>query len=367
MGITNEPPPAHNQASAADPPSSRIGTTPVPNELSAVEPALLEVDDAVDNDSSSIDEQITTYTRSLSSSIVDYPVDYGRRYHAFRRGAYVLPNDDLEMERLEVTHAMAVKAIGNRLYLAPLEKDRVQRILDIGTGIGIWAIEMADVFPNAEIIGNDLSAIQPGWVPSNVKFEIDDVESSWAGVEKYDYIFVRHMLVSIADWPKLVRNVFKYLNPGGWAEFQDLNSEYYSDDGTYTEEHITRKWNKQFVDACESMGRTGCPGLKLEDWVKDAGFQNVKHYKFKCPIGPWAKDSQHREVGMLNLIQTLDGLEAFSLKLFCDVVGQTKEEVLVMLAKVRQEIKSNALHAMFDHHVVYGQKPEDQSEESDEE
>ncbi|KAH0432025.1 hypothetical protein CcaCcLH18_06680 [Colletotrichum camelliae] len=115
----------------------------------------------------------------LSSRIVDYPVDYGQRSHTFRRGAYVLPNDDLEMERLEVTHAMAVQAIGNRLYLAPLEKDKVQRILDIGTRIGIWAIEMADVFPSAgQIIGNDLSAIQPGWVSSNVKFEIDDVESS---------------------------------------------------------------------------------------------------------------------------------------------------------------------------------------------
>ncbi|CAI0649920.1 unnamed protein product [Colletotrichum noveboracense] len=163
MGITNEPPPARKQASAADLPTSEIGTAPVLNEISTIEPAPLEVDDAVDDDGSSIDEQITTYTKSLSSSIVDYPVDYGRRYHAFRRGVYVLPNDDLEMERLEVTHAMAVKAIGNRPYLAPLEKDKVQRILDIGTGIGIWAIEMADVFPNAEIIGNDLSAIQPGW------------------------------------------------------------------------------------------------------------------------------------------------------------------------------------------------------------
>ncbi|KAF4918363.1 putative methyltransferase tdiE [Colletotrichum viniferum] len=125
------------------------------------------------------------------------------------------------------------------------------------------------------LFAEELTYFQMTIVLSNVKFEIDDVESLWAGVEKYDYIFVRHMCVSIADWPKLVRNVFKYLNPGGWAEFQDLNSEYYSDDGTYTEEHITRKWNKQFVDAY---------------WVKDAGFQNVKHYKFKCPIGPWAKD-----------------------------------------------------------------------------
>ncbi|KAF4843830.1 Secondary metabolism regulator LAE1 [Colletotrichum siamense] len=339
MGITDESPrhsaptPAQNPVSAAENPTSEIGTTLVLNELSTVEPALLKVDDAVDDDGSSIDEQITTYTKSLSSSIVDYPVDYGRRYHAFRRGAYVLPNDDGSV------------FVSINLYFRSKQQQEVELKF-------IGAIEMADVFPNAEIIGNDLSAIQPGWVPSNVKFEIDDVESSWAGVEKYDYIFVRHMLVSIANWPKLVRNVFKYLNPGGWAEFQDLNSEYYSDDGTYTKEHITLKWNKQFVDAY---------------WVKDVGFQNVKHYKFKCPIGPWAKNPQHREVGMLNLIQTLDGLEAFSLKLFCDALGQTKEEVLVMLAKVRQEIKSNALHAMFDHHVVYGQKPEGQSEESDEE
>ncbi|KAJ0344788.1 hypothetical protein KNSL1_008984 [Colletotrichum chrysophilum] len=252
MGITNEctrhsaPTPAQNPVSAAENPTSETGTTPVLNELSTVEPALLKVDDAVDVHGSSIDEQM---------------------------------------------------------------------------------------------------------VPPNVKFEIDDIESSWAGVKKYDYIFVRHMLVAIADWPKLVRNVFKYLNPGGWAEFQDLNSEYYSDDGTYTEEHATRKWNKQFVDACESMGRTGRPGLKLEEWDKGAGFQNVKHSKFNFPVGPWAKDPHHREVGMLNLIRTLDGLEAFSLKLFCDVLGQTKDEVLVMLAKIRQEIKSNALHAMFDQYV----------------
>lgn len=46
-------------------------------------------------------------------------------------------------------------------------------------------------------------------VPPNVKFEIDDVESSWVNNKKYDFIFVRHMLVSIADWPKLVKNVYE--------------------------------------------------------------------------------------------------------------------------------------------------------------
>jgi methylase of polypeptide subunit release factors len=32
-------------------------------------------------------------------------------------------------------------ALGGRLYLAPLGKD-IHRILDIGTGTGIWAMEM---------------------------------------------------------------------------------------------------------------------------------------------------------------------------------------------------------------------------------
>lgn len=51
------------------------------------------------------------------------------------------------------------------IYEAPLEDP--EQILDIGTGTGIWAIEMADMFPNAEVIGTDLSPIQPDWVPSN--------------------------------------------------------------------------------------------------------------------------------------------------------------------------------------------------------
>ncbi|KAI8199786.1 Secondary metabolism regulator LAE1 [Colletotrichum sp. SAR 10_76] len=76
---------------------------------------------------------------------------------------YVLPNDNLEMERLNVSHNMVVRAIGDRLYLAPLEKEKIHKILDVGTGTGIWAIEMGDFFPNAEVFGNDLSPIQPEW------------------------------------------------------------------------------------------------------------------------------------------------------------------------------------------------------------
>ena len=96
---------------------------------------------------------------------------------------------------------------GEKLFLAPVKDP--QRILDIGTGTGIWAIEIAEEFPKAVVIGNDLSAIQPKWVPPNLTFEIDDVESEWSYSTAFDFIHTRHMDFSIGDWPKLVANCFK--------------------------------------------------------------------------------------------------------------------------------------------------------------
>lgn len=52
----------------------------------------------------------------------------------------------------------------NELHRAPMIKNHLPaRILDLGTGTGIWAIDMADKYPEAEVIGVDLSVIQPKW------------------------------------------------------------------------------------------------------------------------------------------------------------------------------------------------------------
>lgn len=41
------------------------------------------------------------------------------------------------MDRLDLTHTLMVKTLGDRLYLAPIEPKKMSRILDIGTGTGI--------------------------------------------------------------------------------------------------------------------------------------------------------------------------------------------------------------------------------------
>ncbi|KAL0930848.1 uncharacterized protein CTRU02_213583 [Colletotrichum truncatum] len=313
----------------------------------------VEVENDLSDADSSIDDQMSAYTATLTSSILNYPVEYGRRYHAYRSGSYFAPNDESlsnrplkhEIDRLDFTHTLILKTLGGKLYMAPLETHKVQRVLDSGTGSGIWAIEMADMLENAEIIGNDLSPIQPEWVPPNVKFEVDDIESPWLYPFKFDFIFSRYLAGAIGDWPKLVGNVYDHLNSGGWAEFQDYDFLFKSDDASLTENHYTWQWNDQFVNATTSIGRESRPGPKLVEWVRNAGFVEVQHFVHKWPIGPWPKDPYYKDLGMCNLVQLLAGLEAFTFRVFCEVLGWPKEKVLAMLAKVREELKSDAFHA----------------------
>ena len=66
-----------------------------------------------------------------------------------------------ELDRLDLQHHVIKLLLNGELHLAPLQDPR--RVLDVGTGTGLWAIEMGDRFPNAQVTGTDLSPSQPEW------------------------------------------------------------------------------------------------------------------------------------------------------------------------------------------------------------
>ena len=188
---------------------------------------------------------------------------------------------------MDIHHEMVLKACGGKLHLAPLTSPG--RILDLGTGTGIWCIEMGDAYPDAEVIGNDFSPVQPNMVPRNVKFEVDDVEAPWMHPTKFDYIHCRFMAGSIADWAKLIRTCYNNLKPGGIAEFQDGDFLIYSEDGSYKDTWY-QKWNADFVGAAEMAGRTLRPGPQLQELYAAAGFEDIHVEKLRMPVGIWPKD-----------------------------------------------------------------------------
>ena len=95
----------------------------------AIEPVDLSSDFS-DSDSGFGEPALST--ASLASSIFDYEEEYGRSYHAFRRGKYVMPNDEREQERMDIHYHSLRLSMDEKLYIAPVENSTA--VLDIGTG-----------------------------------------------------------------------------------------------------------------------------------------------------------------------------------------------------------------------------------------
>jgi SAM-dependent methyltransferase len=170
-----------------------------------------EADDYDETDSALGDDTASS-TTSLSSTIYKHRHENGRTYHAFKgdEGKYAFPNDDTENDRLDLQHHLFSLTYDSKLFLAPVpETKKLGRVLDVGTGTGIWAIDFADAHPESEVMGVDLSPIQPGFIPPNLVFQIDDVEDPWTYTHKFDFIFSRMMTASIKSWPKLFEQIYE--------------------------------------------------------------------------------------------------------------------------------------------------------------
>lgn len=328
-------------------PESFNNTAPIipdENPYSADEPAFLtETDTASSNE-------------SLSSSILNYKYENGRRYHAYREGEYFMPNDEREQDRLDLHHHIFRLVIDGALFRAPIDHSTA-RVLDLGTGTGIWALEMADEFPKAIVKGTDLSPIQPRWIPSNCVFEVDDFESPWDFSHAFDFIYARNLAGSVRDFPALYQSIIANLNPGGWVEIVDFAGDWFSDDDPELERAPSiREWAKLQQEASAKFGKVHNVAHLHKRRLIDTGFQNVHEEVYKVPVNPWAKDPKLKELGRYNHINVLEGMEAMSLALFTRVLGWSHEEFQVFFAGVRKELKDRSIHVYSKFYFVYGQK-----------
>ncbi|KAF8542007.1 S-adenosyl-L-methionine-dependent methyltransferase [Trichophaea hybrida] len=202
-----------------------------------------------------------------------------------------------------------------------------QRICDVGTGTGIWAIDVADLYPSAEVIGTDLSLIQPVWVPPNCKFEVDDTEIPWTfQAYSFDFVPSRNLVQSIGDWPKYMSEVYRCTKPGGYVELAELGCIPYSDDNTI---HPAIEHHFNFCgQAPAKIGRAFVTAAELKTFVEEAGFVDVQVADIKHPFGPWPKNKRMKQIGAMAMLMCETGFEAYGMAVMTRILGMKKEDAM---------------------------------------
>jgi SAM-dependent methyltransferase len=153
---------------------------------------------------------------------------------------YLFPADYIEEKRLDIQQMMVQQMTG-KLYLAQLV-DPI-RILDVGTGSGKWALQIAKQFPEAAVLGLDLvrpseeileqQRITLGILPFNYRFVQRDILQGIPGKPGlFDYIHMAcmGMAIPVYLWPQVIGNIVYLTRPGGWVELVEY--DVYEGNGT---------------------------------------------------------------------------------------------------------------------------------------
>ena len=276
----------------------------------------------------------------------------GGRTHV-RGIPYVLPRDLEEMNRLDFQHYVLRQAFqGN--FLAPVGNPLA--ILDVGTGTGRWAREVATVFPSANVIGLDLNAppvdekaeaggeeMRPpnyGFVPGNILEGLPFADAS------YDFVHMRLLVLALPHdrWPFVANELIRVTRPSGWVESVEVIAD---ERGGPAVDQIMG-WVAAMV---QRRGIDIADGSRVGALLQAQGLVNVVNRRVEVPIGVHGgRLGRLMATDILNGMQALRGpLEALSLT--------TAAEFDHVFAEAQRAMESPRVHCVAPFYIAYGQRP----------
>ncbi|RKL35064.1 hypothetical protein BFJ72_g9063 [Fusarium proliferatum] len=182
---------------------------------------------------------------------------------------------------------------------------------------------MADEYPSAEVLGTDISAVQPAFVPLNCSFQIEDAQLDWTfKPDEFDFIHIRYLYGAIDDWKKLYR--------------QAENPRIEKDEG-----HIFKKWCKLFFECGRQTGRTWeiARDGRQEEYMREAGFTDLFSKSWKLPVGVWPQDKKLKQIGLYNGAFIDHSIDASAIFPIGEILGWSEEEVTILVSRMRKALK----------------------------
>ncbi|EIW67923.1 hypothetical protein TREMEDRAFT_63811 [Tremella mesenterica DSM 1558] len=186
----------------------------VPAEDENLRPVIITPADMVENSPSPFSNLVSPPLSDTDSVVTDSSLRSSMNTRAFREDEgrlYQATDDERETQ-----------SQGNKNYLAPIpaylpNAGKDKSVLDVGTGSGAWPCEIAQEFPNAEVIGVDLA---PTWndndLPDNVEFQQGDITAGLPFPDgRFDVVHGRTLVAGIRDWPQYINEMIRLVKPGG--------------------------------------------------------------------------------------------------------------------------------------------------------
>lgn len=276
--------------------------------------------------------------------------------------------------------------LGGRLHLAPVKNSA--HVLDIGTGTGIWALQFAAENPQSDVIGTDISMIQPTEnLPPNCSFVREDSEEEWIFGKKFTYIHWRLMVSAFQDHRAMLQKVYENLLPDGWAEFHEWSCEFIGENAAAEEELRASALGQlapRLLAGGASTGRDFQSPRNYKRWMLELGFVDVTEVQILTPVNGWPIDPHDRMMGswacldLLKLVRATTkilhagGIPLEEIPYFQDQVCQclTQRSMRVYspcksscgeLARLRVTADKSTIATAY---IVYGRKPSPQHSSS---
>lgn len=272
------------------------------------------------------DKSITSTTDSTNAETRNTSKALDTRSFQELNDSYKLPVDSTEHSRLDLQHEAVRLMLRGRLYQQPelahaalsVTESHKRHILDVGAGSGKWAIEMAETFPDAEVLGIDLrlpSVLQdPSHpVPSNCSFKIADANRDMEALGSvFDIVHERCVDAGIHDWELFFYEAARILRPNGVLLLVSANPQLVDEKGRILP--IQRPGSEgyshyQHMVGCIIEAHMKKPPFKLGHTFWKSMLENNPNYtdvrleEVLVPIGPWPVNVGENERRLAELMQ----------------------------------------------------------------
>lgn len=253
-----------------------------------------------------------------------------------------------------------------RLAWAPIQSPKFA--LDVATGTGIWASDFAAENPDCEVVGSDLTPIQPSTSVANVQFVIEDAEDPWIYDHKFDYIHARYVYTCFDNPRVVIRSAFEFLNPGGYLEFQDVSPLLRSAKGPDAiADNPLRRLIDLAVNGAALQGRDILVAQHYKRWLEEAGCKfndlgprcacvlsltwcavvDVREEKVGLPINEWHPNDRLKRAGLYHSRMMMDNLRGLAWKMV-QGNGLSDAEIEELIVQVKPEYRNLDIQGYYD-------------------